>query len=31
MPSLRTEKLIEAARERRKRTGNGYASWRRLL
>jgi hypothetical protein len=31
MPSLMTEKLIEAARERRKRTGNDYASWRRLL
>jgi hypothetical protein len=31
MPSLRTEKLIEVVRERRKRTGNGYASWRRLL
>jgi hypothetical protein len=31
MPSLRIEKLIEAARERRKRTGIGYASWRRLL
>jgi hypothetical protein len=31
MPSLRIEKLIEATRERRKRIGNGYASWRRLL
>jgi hypothetical protein len=31
MASLRTKKLIEAAKERRKRTGNGYASWRRLL
>jgi hypothetical protein len=31
MPSLKTEKLIEAARERRKRTGNDYANWRRLL
>jgi hypothetical protein len=26
MPSLRTEKLIEAARERRKMTGNSYAN-----
>jgi hypothetical protein len=26
MPSLMIEKLIETARERRKRTGNDYAS-----
>jgi len=31
MPSLRIEKRIEVARERRKIIDNGYASWRRLL